>query len=148
MLSLFENIDPIPSSVEVLLKKEFQHTIVRYRKDGIIHVTYKSGCTITVDDCYAMARFICQIAVRKKYLFITEPEHGSNIDEQARVLLASEKGNRYTLKNAILCSSIIHEMIGNFFIRMDSPTVPTKLFKDRSKAIEWLKYEDSKKMVS
>jgi len=148
MLSLFEHIDPLSSSVEVLLKKEFKHTIVRYRKDGIIHVTYKSGSTITVEDCYLMAKFICKIGVAEKYLFITEPEHGSNIDEQARVLLANETGNRYTLKNAILCSSIIHEMIGNFFIRMDNPTVPTKLFTDRAKAIEWLKYEGSKKKVS
>ena len=148
MLSFFEHTDSKLPLVEVLLKKEFQHTIVRYRKDGIIHVTYKSGCTITLEDCYAMAKFICQIGVAKKYLFITEPEHGSNIDEQARVLLASEKGNRYTLKNAILCSSIIHEMIGNFFIRMDNPVVPTKLFNNEVKAIEWLKYENSKKMVS
>ena len=63
MLSLFEHIDPLSSSVEVLLKKEFKHTIVRYRKDGIIHVTYKSDSTITVDDCFAMAKFICQIGV-------------------------------------------------------------------------------------
>ena len=148
MLPLFEHIDPIPSPVEVLLKKEYQHTIVRYRKDGIIHVTYKLDSIITVEDCYAMAKFISKIGVAEKYVFLTEPQQDSNIDDAARTLLASDKGNRYTSRNAILCSSIIHEMVGNFFIRMDNPTIPTKLFKDKAKAIEWLLYSASGKMVS
>lgn len=148
MLSFFEHTNSKVAKVDVLLKKELQHTIVRYRKDGVVHVTYKAGCTITVEDCYAMAKFISQIGRAEKYLFLTEPEQGSNIDEAARVLLASEKGNRFTYKNAILCSSIIHEMIGNFFIRMDNPVVPTKLFNSRDRALDWLKYENGKKKVS
>jgi hypothetical protein len=148
MLPFFEHTDSEFTKVEVLLQKEFQHTIVRYRKDGIVHVIYKSGCTISVEDCYAMAKFISQIDGNRKYLMLTEPQRGSNIDEEARTLLASEKGNRFTYKNAILCSSIIHEMIGNFFIRMDNPVVPTKLFNSRDRALDWLKYENGKKKVS
>lgn len=148
MLSFFEHSDPKNPDVEILLQKDLQHTIVRYRKDGIVHVIYKSGCTISVEDCYAMAKFISQIGRAEKYLFLTEPEQRANIDEAARVLLASEKGNRFTYKNAILCSSIIHEMIGNFFIRMDNPVVPTKLFNSRDRALDWLKYENGKKKVS
>jgi len=149
MLSFFEHTEPKKgANVEVLLRKELAHTIVEYRKDGIVHVTYKSDCTITPKDCRDMAKFIVRIGITQKYNLLTEPEPGSNIDDKARSLLASEKGNVFTLKNAILCNSIVHEMIGNFFIRMDNPTVPTKLFTDKGEAIEWLHYDASKKMVS
>ena len=140
MLSLFEHTESKKASslVEVLKRKELQRTIIEYRKDGIIHVVYKSGCTLSVDDCYALAKFIARIGEAEKYPLLTEPSSGSNIDEDARVLLAGEKGNRFILKNAILCDSIVHEMIGNFFIRMDRPLTPTKLFESEVKAISWL----------
>ena len=140
MLSLFEHTESKKASslVEVLKRKEFQRTIVEYRNDGVIHVVYKPGCTISVEDCYAMAKFIARIGEAEKYPFLTEPSGGSKIDEEARVLLASEKGNIFILKNAILCNSIVYEMIGNFFIRMDRPLTPTKLFESEVKAISWL----------
>ncbi len=35
--------------------------------------------------------------------------------------------------------SPISSMIGNFFIRISKPLVPTKIFTDEAKAKEWLK---------
>jgi hypothetical protein len=139
MLSFFGHAEPVNQpKVEILLRKELKHTIVQYRRDGIICIIYKSGNIITVDDCHEIAKFIALIGVADKYNILTEPQEGVNITDEARALLASKLGNRFTLKNAILCSSIIHEMIGNFFIRMNQPYAPTKLFISKAEAIEWL----------
>ena len=139
MLPFFGYTEPVKQpKVEILLRKELKRAIVQYRKDGIVHVIYKSGNTITVEDCHEMAKFIALIGVCDKYRILTEPQEGANITDKARALLASKLGNRYTLKTAILCSSIIHEMIGNFFIRMNQPYRPTKLFTNKEEAIEWL----------
>jgi len=140
MLSLFEHTESKKASslVEVLKRKELQRTIIEYRKDGIIHVVYKPGYTISVDDCYALAKFIARIGEAEKYPILTEPSSGSTIDDDARALLASKNGGRFISKNAILCNSIVHEMIGNFFIRMEQPFAPTKLFISEFKAIAWL----------
>ena len=146
MLSFFENIDA--DDAEILLRKELQHTIVKYRKDGIIHIICKSGCTVSSVDIYAMAKFIYHIGEANKYNFLIEPMRDSAIDDKARALLASEKGSLFLLKNAILCRFIMHEMISNFFIRIDNPTIPTKIFKDKAKAIEWLLSSSSAKIIS
>ena len=146
MVSFHENIEV--DSVEILLRKELQHAIVEYRKDGIVHVVYKAECTVTIADIYAMAKFISHIGVANKYKILTEPEQNSSIDNNARVLLATEKGSLIMLKNAILCRFLMSEMVSNFFIRIDNPVIPTKIFKDKTKAIEWLLSSSSDKIVN
>lgn len=148
MLSFFEHNESEVLNVEVLFKKEFKSSILSYRRDGIIHVIYKPSCIIGVEDCYKMAKYISQIGKSDKYLILTEPKEGANIETNARHLLASESGNLFTLKNAIIVDSIIHEMIGNFFIRMDKPPVPTKLFNSKSKALNWLKKDANSMLFS
>jgi hypothetical protein len=138
MVLSFENTDQERTKVELLLRKEFQNTILQFRKDGIIHIICKSSCTVSRADIYKMAKFIYRIGGVNKYNFLIEPMRDSAIDNKARALLASKQGSFFMLKYAISCSSIVHEMIGNFFVRIDNPAVPTKIFKDKTKAIEWL----------
>jgi hypothetical protein len=42
-------------------------------------------------------------------------------------------------KAALLVSSPISKIIGNFFMGLNKPIKPTKLFTNKEKAIEWLK---------
>jgi hypothetical protein len=146
MLSFPENIEA--DGAKVLLRKDLQHTIVEYRKDGIVSVLCKTGCTVTIADIYAMAKFISHIGVANKYKILIEPEQNSSIDNKARVLLASEEGSLFVLKIAILCKFIMNEMVSNFFIRVDNPVIPTKIFKDKTKAIEWLLSSSLAKIVN
>jgi hypothetical protein len=46
----------------------------------------------------------------------------------ARDFLASKKGAEGVTAAAILIDSVIGSMMGNFFIRINKPIVPTKLF--------------------
>jgi hypothetical protein len=40
--------------------------------------------------------------------------------------------------NAMLVGSVLSEMIGNFFINLNKPDAPTKLFTNESDAVNWL----------
>ena len=146
MVSFPENIEV--DSVGILLRKELQHTIVEYRKDGIVHVVYKAGCTVTIPDIYAMAKFISHIGVANKYKFLTEAEQGSTVEDEARLFLATEKGSLFMLKNALLCRFLMIEMVSNYFIRIDNPVIPTKIFKDKTKSIKWLLSSSTDKIDS
>ena len=41
--------------------------------------------------------------------------------------------------NAMIASSVIGKTLGNLFILFSKPKTPTKLFTDKSKALEWAK---------
>lgn len=60
----------------------------------------------------------------------------------------SKKNQEYAAKNieinthAIVNDSLSIKLLGNFYIRMNKPIVPTKVFSDVDTAIKWLKTVD------
>lgn len=56
---------------------------------------------------------------------------------EARNYLANE-GNDLVLASAILTNSPVSKMIGNFFIAVNKPKNPTRIFTSKENALEWL----------
>lgn len=61
-----------------------------------------------------------------------------NTTQEARSFLASEHGCKGVSAAAILVDSALGCMIGNFFILVNKPLVPTKLFTYEAEAKKWL----------
>lgn len=59
--------------------------------------------------------------------------------KEARDFLASEKGGEGFSAVALYVHSTLETIIANLFIFLNKPKVPTKIFKDETKAKEWLK---------
>ncbi len=60
------------------------------------------------------------------------------VTKEARDFLASEEGCKGVKAASILIDSVIGSMIGNFFIRISKPLVPTRLFTNEEEAKKWL----------
>lgn len=58
--------------------------------------------------------------------------------KEARDFLASEKGCEGFTAGAFLVDSILENVMASMYIYLNKPVVPTKVFKDRTKAVEWL----------
>ena len=61
------------------------------------------------------------------------------IDKEVREYGKTAEATRYTSASAIVVKSLAHKLMGNFFIKVQKPAVPTKLFSEEKEAIEWLK---------
>ena len=59
-------------------------------------------------------------------------------EKEARDFLASEKGCEGIIALALLINSPIGSMIGNFWMRINKPLVPTQLFTNEMQAKKWL----------
>ncbi|MGV3504805.1 MAG: hypothetical protein ACO1O1_13940 [Adhaeribacter sp.] len=57
--------------------------------------------------------------------------------KEARDYMADE-GNDLVLASAILVTSPMLKMMANFFIMVNKPKNPTRMFTDRESALEWL----------
>tara|TARA_R110002049_G_scaffold26035_3_gene91117 strand:+ start:1491 stop:1916 length:426 start_codon:yes stop_codon:yes gene_type:complete len=74
-----------------------------------------------------------------KYTMITATKEFFNMTPEARTTFAEEmKLGFQTEKMALYVNNLAYRMMANFFIRVDKPPIPTKLFSNRDKAIEWL----------
>ena len=62
----------------------------------------------------------------------------TEISKQARDYFANERTASVQRATALLIRSPVSRVIGNFFMGLNKPISPTRLFTDPQKAIEWL----------
>ena len=59
-------------------------------------------------------------------------------DSEAKQFSASEKGNIYSLVDAIAYSGIGQKLIANFYLNKNNPSVPNKVFTDKKINAQYL----------
>jgi hypothetical protein len=59
-------------------------------------------------------------------------------DKDARMFLAEPQNTGMISAGALLINNQLQKVIGNFFILIDKPDVPAKLFTDEAMALNWL----------
>ncbi len=62
----------------------------------------------------------------------------AEISKEARDYFANERTASIQRATALLISSPVSRVIGNFFMGLNKPITPTRLFTDPQKAIQWL----------
>jgi len=53
--------------------------------------------------------------------------------------LAQNKNNPYSKADAFVINSMAQKIIANFYLKISTPERPTKFFRDKTEAINWLK---------
>lgn len=104
--------------------------------DGIMIGTFK---TELVDLSIAKKITDYRLDLQKEvsYPLISNITHVKNSTKEARDFLASEEGCKGVVAAAILIDSVVGSMIGNFFVRISKPLVPTRLFTNEDEAKKW-----------
>lgn len=74
----------------------------------------------------------------KVYPLLADTRAIKNISKEAREYLGSKSGSEGVSQAAILVKSSVGSVIANFFLQINKPLVPTKLFTSEEAAIKWL----------
>lgn len=74
---------------------------------------------------------------KDKYLVLVDGRVTLSVSREARAYAAQSK-NDECIANAFVITSTANKLIGNFYINVNKPSVPTKIFSSEEKAIEWL----------
>ena len=105
--------------------------------DNILIVTYKdvsldlAAATKVVED-----RLLIQQG--KRYAVLCEIRKVRDINKQARDYLAVE-GSVLLKAVAFIAENPVSKIFSKFYLRTSQPTIPYKIFKERDKAIAYLK---------
>ena len=75
-------------------------------------------------------RAFCNIIIIKDFI---------QVDSETRKFNASEEANIYTVAEALIIKSSALKIVGNFYIRFNKPTRPTRMFTKEDEATAWLK---------
>jgi hypothetical protein len=106
-------------------------------EDGILYLKVKKTDEFNLQQAKVCVRDLEEYTNYKPYPCLMSVVEIKAITKEARDYFAHE-GDTHILANAMLVSSPIMKMISNFYIMVNSPRKPTRMFTDLTRALEWL----------
>ncbi len=108
-------------------------------EDGIARTKVKPGSEVVLEDAQANSVVVNGFYIDRKYPLLIDARGIKSITRDARNFFTTNGRKTNTLAFAILIDSSVSKVVGNFFLGINKPAVPTKLFSDEDSAVEWLK---------
>ena len=121
----------------LLHERDFGIALGRIYSNRILHVYFFSGAHITIDFVDLVYDFINENG-GQSYLNLFEFEVNVDIDPEVRAWASAPAGNLNTIADALVIKSLAHKMLANFYVKINKPIKPTKIFTIQEKALNWL----------
>lgn len=104
---------------------------------GILVGTYLCE-TVDLETAKCAVKYRLDNYGNKDFPLLVYTNKVKHITRDARIYLASEIGCRKIKSCAILTDSLLTRVIANFFLQINKPLVPTRLFTNEESARQWL----------
>jgi hypothetical protein len=103
----------------------------------ILRIKILEGAEIELADSLQNFEATKILTKQDKYLVLVDARVNLSVSREARAFAAQSKNDGCTAC-AFLITSTANKLIGNFYINVNKPLTPTKIFSTEEKAIEWL----------
>jgi hypothetical protein len=104
---------------------------------GIVYFVYKENASIDLQAAKQIVEDRIRFQKQVDFPIYCDIRGMKRADKAARDFLAKE-GSSYTKGVAIIVDSPMTKIIGNFYLGLNKPTTPTKMFTDKEEALEYL----------
>lgn len=104
---------------------------------GVLHCYYKKLPIVDINIAKEGVKDRIKFCENIEYPCLFDISKVKEVSKAARDYLANE-GNDYVLASALVVSSPVIRVLANFFIIVNKPKNPTRMFNGRKKAVEWL----------
>ena len=118
------------------MRFENEHVIFWF-EGGCLMATYKDEI-VTGDIAREVVRFRTEISKGQSFLCVVYANKVLKITKEARDYFASDEGVEGVIAAAIVIDSLFQATLINFFLKVSSPKIPSKLFTTKVKAQLWL----------
>lgn len=108
-------------------------------EDGILRVVNKPGVEMDLAAAEENVTTGARLSHGRKVPILINLGTMRSMSKEARDYLAGEKGAQATQCQALVVNNPIGKVIGNFFLGLNKPSFPIKLFTSEEAAIEWLR---------
>ncbi|MDF1672615.1 MAG: hypothetical protein P1U41_03875 [Vicingaceae bacterium] len=123
---------------EIIKSDTSKKSLLNLRKDGIITLEPKMGETIqTLESMKIDFEIFKEWTQNEKYNFLVDSRRLQKFDSELRVF-AQENSPIFFKKYAVIITSGTSSFLANMFMHLTKPQIPTKLFTNKTDAINWL----------
>ena len=108
------------------------------RVDGIVCTKVKPSAEVTIEDAKANSLVVNAFYINEKFPLLIDARGIKSISREARSFFTTNGRDTNTIAFAILIDSSVSKVVGNFFLGINKPAVPTRLFLNENVALAWL----------
>jgi hypothetical protein len=134
---------PADSNYMDVLKNEIVIELAAYctwmGDDGIARTMVKPDADITITDARENSIAVNSLYTGTNFPLLVDPRNIRSISKEAREHFSMNNRDSHVIAFAIIIDSPISKIIGNFFMLLNKPRVPARLFNSEENALKWLK---------
>lgn len=108
-------------------------------EDGIVRIIHNPNAEVTLEDAQETMAAYLTINQGKRRPLLIDTRTMRSISREARHYYAGTEAARVASAAALLVGTPISEVLGNFYIGMSTPHLPSRLFASEDEALAWLK---------
>jgi hypothetical protein len=107
--------------------------------EGILHIESLPGTEQTRADAEEVVAALWEIGGRRRRPVLVDLRRIKSMDRAARSYYAGPETASTQTAAALLVGSPLSRAVGNFFLGLNKPLIPTRLFTSEPEAIAWLR---------
>ena len=115
------------------------HFRMNVHDTGLVEFKIKKDIALTAEDVWHSQELSVNHLPGRKLYVLTEAEGEFKPTPDARRAGASSRYASHVNAHALYSRNLTLKILGNLFIRINKPVVPTRFFDERESALEWLR---------
>jgi hypothetical protein len=125
--------DPVDHASGVSTHPKFRMWL---RRDGIVQLVWAPRTTVLFEDATAALEAMAQLTGGRRSPLLVDMHDTGPLDRPTR----AELTRRSDLQSAValIVGTPLTRMMANFFLSVNKPIFPTRLFDDEASAVAWL----------
>jgi hypothetical protein len=106
----------------------------------IIHIDILPEVDLDVPEIKLLHEAVLKVSKGEKYAILSTSGFACTITPAAREYSATQPTMKeFRIAKALVVSNLAHSLVGNFYIKFNKPFNPTKMFRSKSEALNWLR---------
>lgn len=118
---------------------ETENTSSEFIDDYLLHIKIKEFKELQLSDYKEIKQWVKETIVDKKIVNLLEFNPGSSSSRESREYASSKNGNNLNIGAAIVVNNLGQQLIGDYYLKINKPLNPTKIFSNKEKALSWIK---------
>ncbi len=111
------------------------------RPDNILHTECFPNTVMTIEDGKESTRISAEMVNYEPLPLLCDLTNVVKMSQECRTHFAGEEHAKTFSKCALIVTNPISKIIGNFFLGLNKPLKPTRLFTNKEEGLKWLKQE-------
>lgn len=124
--------------IQIVKAIDYKSFTISLKSNGIVYVLFKDHCTIDVALQTKLQEFYRDITGGKLMPFIFLAAEYVSVTKEAKENAIHIEDKSMVGATAIIVNNLAYKLIASFYLKVNKPKRPYKVFSNESDAVKWL----------